>query len=143
MIEQPIPINDAFGKLENRKVYEVLYKDDFGNFQPFLRKNPYQKIVKGDDFDQMLEDDSEGEDDERESNHKKFLIYIMNQEIEYDEQPVTITYFKDITFGILYDQMLAQDDLQNIIKNNLDKKIGQNVANISQSIDEINKDKQL
>jgi predicted nucleotidyltransferase len=124
-------INDAFQQLENRKVYEVLYKDSFGNFQPFLRKNPYEKIIKGDDFDRMLEDDSDEKDQDEESKQKKFLIYIINQEIEFDEQPVTITFFKDITFGILYDQMLAQDDLQNIIKNNLDKKIGKRVTYIS------------
>jgi len=31
------------------------------------------------------------------------LIYIVNQEILFDEEVSTITYFRDITFGVLYE----------------------------------------
>ena len=41
------------------------------------------------------------------SQQRKFLISIINQEIEFNEEPVTVTFVKDITFGILYEQAMA------------------------------------
>jgi len=70
-------------------------------------------------------------------------VYIINQEIEFNEEPVTITFFKDITFGILYEQMMAQDDLQKIIINTLDQKIGQKLKKISENTHNLSKDKYL
>jgi hypothetical protein len=32
-----------------------------------------------------------------------FLIHIVTQEVLFDEEISTITYFKDITFGVLYE----------------------------------------
>ena len=62
----------------------------------------------GAEFDLMV-DDNENEWEAKESNlepqKRKFLIYIVNQEIELNEEAVTITFFKDVTFGILYEQM--------------------------------------
>jgi hypothetical protein len=37
-----------------------------------------------------------------------FLIYVVNQEILFDEELSTITYFRDITFGVLYEQIKAE-----------------------------------
>ena len=57
------------------------------------------------------ENDWEANDADNSEHQRKLLVYIINQEIEFNEEPVTITFFKDITFGILYEQMMAQDDL--------------------------------
>jgi len=55
----------------------------------------------------MMLDDKENEWEAKEENsetqQRKFLVYIVNQQIEFNEEPVTITFFKDITFGILYE----------------------------------------
>jgi len=56
---------------------------------------------------------------------------------------VTITFFKDITFGVLYSQIMAQDELQSIITNNLDKKIGNKLGKISVNVQTLMHDKNL
>jgi len=65
-------------------------------------------VKGGAEFDLMV-DDKENEWEAKEPNlepqKRKFLIYIVNQEIELNEEAVTITFFKDVTFGILYEQM--------------------------------------
>ena len=52
-------------------------------------------------MEESKEQDENLEADEPEQT--KFLLYIWSEEIEFDEEPVTITFFKDITFGILYE----------------------------------------
>ena len=46
-----------------------------------------------------------------ESTEDGFLIYIITQEVIFNEELSTITYFKDITFGVLYEQVKAQQSL--------------------------------
>ena len=36
-----------------------------------------------------------------------YLIYIVSQEVIFNEEISTATYFKDITFGVLYEQVKA------------------------------------
>jgi hypothetical protein len=36
-----------------------------------------------------------------------YLIYIVSQEVIFNEEISTVTYFKDITFGVLYEQVKA------------------------------------
>ena len=58
-----------------------------------------------DEFDN-LDQDFDKDEDEPEDDSKsqtKFLIYIVNQQINFNEEAVTITFFKDITFGVLYE----------------------------------------
>ena len=105
-----------------------MYQDALGNFHPYTR-NQAEKIVKGEEFDR-IPGAQEGEEwvlqNESGNEYKqtKFLIYVVSMEIEFNEEPVTITFFKDITFGILYEQVMAQGELSHIISNSLDKKIG-------------------
>jgi hypothetical protein len=67
------------------QVYEVLFKDYLGNFVSPKRTN--------------------------EQNKDKFLVYIINQEAIFNDEKVTITFFKDITFGVLYEQIKAREKL--------------------------------
>lgn len=39
-------------------------------------------------------------------------------------QEHTLTFLKDITFGVLYDQIKSQDELKSMINNTLQTKIG-------------------
>ena len=145
VIEAPQDIESSIQNFETGQVYEVLYKDQLGNFQPFVRTNQIQAAIKKDDdneFDNMDFDQDKNEESGNESAQQtKFLIYIVNQPLNFNEEAVTITFFKDITFGVLYEQIKAQDELQSVITNNLDKKIGNKLKKISQNVDNMMKDK--
>ena len=39
----------------------------------------------------------------------KFLIYIVNQQVKINDLQQTLTFFKDITFGVLYEQIKAKE----------------------------------
>ena len=41
-------------------------------------------------------------------DEKEYLVYIVTQQIVFNDELSTITYFKDITFGVLYEQIKAQ-----------------------------------
>ena len=47
--------------------------------------------------------------------HKKFLINIVMQDIMFDFEMHTIVFIKDITFGVLYEQICAKDKLNHMI----------------------------
>lgn len=40
------------------------------------------------------------------------LVYVVTQEVLYNDEPSTITYFRDITFGILFEQMTTKMEMQ-------------------------------
>lgn len=48
----------------------------------------------------------------------------------FNEEISTITYFKDITFGVLYEQVKAQQSLQTSIVSALQQKMGIPLKNI-------------
>ena len=54
----------------------------------------------------MAQTDEEGNDASEVPNES--LVYIVSQEILFNDEVSTITYFKDITFGVLYEQIKAQ-----------------------------------
>ena len=37
------------------------------------------------------------------NEHHKFLLYIVERNVKFKNEAVTITFFKDITFGVLYE----------------------------------------
>ena len=44
-----------------------------------------------------------------------YLISIFKKKIKYDGEDAYIVYFKDVTFGVLYEQIKAQKSFQEII----------------------------
>jgi hypothetical protein len=50
---------------------------------------------------------------------KAFLIHILTQEVFYNEQPCTIIYFRDVTFGVLYEQIKAEQKFDVIVNNTI------------------------
>ena len=62
-----------------------------------------------------------------------FLIYIVNKKVTINDELYTLTFMKDITFGVLNDQIKAQEDLRNIINNNIQTKIGVPLKAVVQS----------
>ena len=66
-----------------------------------------------------------------------YMVYIVNQEVIFNEEISTITYFKDITFGVLYEQVKAQQSLQNAISTALQSKMGVPLKNIVRNCKEL------
>jgi len=56
-------------------------------------------------------------DEERE--RKRFLINIIIQEVILNDQVENIVFFKDVTFGVLYEQIKVSEKLSNIINETL------------------------
>ena len=99
IIYQPLSLIDSIRSFQDGQVYKVLTKDKNG------------LLVS-------LQHEKETPFAERVANHLKgsqkksdFLIYLVNQEILFDEELSTITYFRDITFGVLYEQIKAEQQV--------------------------------
>ena len=93
---------------ESGQVYEIVYKDSFTG--TFLTND---QLIKSRDPASLPE------------NCKKFLIYIISKQVFINDELHTLTIFKDITFGVLYEQIKAQQNLRSIVNTTLKKKIGQ------------------
>ena len=100
---------NSFQSFESGQVYEVVFKDirgDFVSYDQLVSKNKQvPKLLK------QVED-------------SKFLIYIVNQQVKINDLQQTLTFFKDITFGVLYEQIKAKEQLKNMLDNTLQTKIG-------------------
>ena len=57
-------------------------------------------------------------------NHH-FLVQVISQNVLFNEEIAQVCYFKDITFGVLQDQIQAQERIQKLISSSLHHKIGQ------------------
>ena len=54
---------------------------------------------------------------------KNQLVYIQRQTAFINDEEYILTYFKDITFGVLYEQIKAKEELKNMIHSTLQQKI--------------------
>jgi hypothetical protein len=81
-------------------VYSVLAKDDEGSFSTLSKYKDFSFAERV--IDQMVEGPKKREE-------AGFLIYVITQEVLFNDEISTITYFKDITFGILYEQIKVQN----------------------------------
>ena len=54
-----------------------------------------------------------------------------------------MTFFKDITFGILYEQIKMQEDLRNIINNTIQKKVSIPMSSVIKSCIDLHQSKEL
>jgi hypothetical protein len=52
------------------------------------------------------------------------LVHITVQKVKVNDRITNIAFFKDVTFGILYEQFKASEKLQNIINETINDKIG-------------------
>jgi hypothetical protein len=76
-------------------VYEILYKDRISG-----------NLVSHEEMLNLHEKSSFGpsNDNQVKSNKKiNFLIYIVNKQVTINDKLHTLTFVKDITFGVLYD----------------------------------------
>ena len=74
------------------------------------KNDTYKTLNKGKDSTFAEKVASHLEDtDERDG--AGYFIYIVTQEVLFNDEISTITYFKDITFGVLYEQIKLQNQL--------------------------------
>ena len=66
-----------------------------------------------------------------------YLIYIVTQEALFNDEISTITYFKDITFGVLYEQIKLQNQLQTMMSSTLQSKMGNPLCTIVRTIESV------
>jgi signal transduction histidine kinase len=67
-------------------------------------------------------------------------VSIVSQNVLFDDEISTITYFKDITFGVLYEHVKAANFLQRFLSTTLHQKMMQPINTIIESIQHIEKD---
>lgn len=74
-------------------MYKILKKDDDGHLKSYHHKNqkPFQNFA-----DRV-------QDEKYSINH--FLVQVVTQNVLFNEEVAQITYFKDITFSVLQDQI--------------------------------------
>ena len=76
---------------ESGQVYEIVYKDSLtGNF---ISSNEIASKLSRSNLPHPCH---------------KFLIYIINKQVFINDELHTLTIIKDITFGVLYEQIKAQ-----------------------------------
>ena len=52
------------------------------------------------------------------------LVLVISKPVFINDEEHVMTVFKDITFGVLYEQIKAKEQLQNMIDETMYKKIG-------------------
>ena len=72
-----------------------------------------------------------------------FLIHIVTQEALFNEEISTITYIKDITFGVLYEQVKVQNQLKDVLTNTFQKKMEMPLDTIVKNIETLENSKIL
>jgi hypothetical protein len=96
----PIKFIDAIKDFESGQVYSVLTKDENGNFNVLNQNADYS-------FAERVANLLSNNKQTVENVESGYLIYIVTQEVVFNEEISKITYFKDITFGVLYEQVKA------------------------------------
>jgi hypothetical protein len=59
----------------------------------------------------------------------------VTQEVLFNEEISTVTYIKDITFGVLYEKVKVQNKLKDVLTNTLHKKMGAPLDTIVKNIE--------
>ena len=58
-------------------------------------------------------------------SYKKYLVHVICQDVQVNDKPFKILFLKDVSFGVLYEQVKASEQLKNMINNLIGKKIGE------------------
>jgi hypothetical protein len=82
---------DSIRYFKNGQVYKVLIKNDEGQYLSV-------KNLQNEHLMQKIQNYLNGT-----YQNDDFLVYIVSQEILFEEEVSTITYFRDISFGIVQD----------------------------------------
>ena len=123
-------------QFETGQVYSVLIQEESGCFYCLGRK-------KNVAFADMVAKSKNKEGDQL-KDQNILLVYVVTQEVLYNDEPSTITYFRDITFGILFEQMTTKMEMQAKISKILQQKVALPIHRVIESLhkfDKNNRDK--
>ena len=122
-VGQPKSLIKSINLFETGQVYEVIFRDAISGF--FVT------------HDQMINHHKNWKNQSKiklnDEQKVTFLISIVNKQLMINGEKHTLTFFKDITFGVLYDQIKSQEELKNMINNTLQTKIGVPIRAVVQS----------
>jgi hypothetical protein len=94
----------AIKKFKSGQVYEVLVKQEDGKYQSYNKLQPGHQSL---------------DNIEEERENKRFLINIIIQEVILNDQTENIVFFKDVTFGVLYEQIKVSEKLSTFVNDTL------------------------
>lgn len=77
------------------------------------------------DMNGSLKSMDQQHDNSKQESNKKFLVHIICQEVSVNDKPFKILYIKDVTFGVLYEQVKASEQLKNLINTLINNRIGE------------------
>jgi hypothetical protein len=120
---RPMLFKEAIKVMQSGQVYSVLTKDEQGAFAVLSKKAEQT-------FAERVTNHLSGKRNFNNNVQDGYLIYVINQEVIFNEEISMITFFKDITFGVLYEQVKAQQQLQNAISSAIQSKMGKPLNNI-------------
>ena len=69
-------------------------------------------------------------------NNSKFLVQIIIKDVVFNSKVQKLAFFKDVTFGFMYDEIKAEESLQQMVINTMQQKIN---LPLEQIIDGCNK----
>ena len=103
-ISDPINLYKDLDRIQSGDVYQVC----------FMARDGFVKPI-----------DMSSDSSLKEMSNKKFLIHIICQDVHVDDKLSKIMFIKDVTFGVLYEQVKASQKLGNMINTLINNKIGQ------------------
>jgi hypothetical protein len=95
---------DCIQSLESGQVYSVMTKDRDGHYRALTQTSQLPSFAAK--VTHVIHEECRGckcESDGHEAGD--YLIHIINQQVWFDDQISTITYLKDVTFGVLFEKM--------------------------------------
>jgi hypothetical protein len=119
----PVLFKEAIKGMHSGQVYSVLTKDEQGAFAVLSKKAE-------ETFAERVTNHLSGKRNFNNNVQDSYLIYVINQEVIFNEEIAMISFFKDITFGVLYEQVKAQQQLQNAISSAIQSKMGKPLNSI-------------
>ena len=120
-----IYIRNTSFKIQNNKLIE----EEQSPHVPETLYNSIPNFVSGEIFEVILKcyDGSFNSfqvEDLAENKNKNFLVNIVIKDIMINDKPEKILFFRDVTYGVLYEQIKASQKLSNIINETMNMKIG-------------------
>ena len=103
-LERPAKLNDCLSTLENGSIYKVMYMSEENEFRELTHQ---PKVSFADRVAQQVELNNEAGPRNFQKKDNSFLIHIVIQDAIFNEKPCNIIYFRDVTFGVLYEQIQA------------------------------------
>ena len=115
-LEAPQNVIKTIQNFESGQVYEIVFKDIFSD-RYFTLEEVVKDRIKSKNSSQLSSQQKGAQ------SQKNSLVYLESLRQDINGEEHFLTFFKDITFGILYEQIKLQENLRNVINNTIQKKV--------------------